>query len=327
MINLPFLRIRLDRDADGRPAALRVQVGRSLSPLGALAGGGSVAADQEERGKWVIDASNMGLRERLLEFWRYRRVLSYFSTRAVQGLYKGTTLGPFWLFARPLLPIAISAFIFGSVLDVGSDGVPYFLFFMTGNVTWMVFERGLRFVSRSFDQSKGLVKKIYFPRLIAPFASILPALVQAGVYLALFFGSLLYYLVREHHWYLVLSPRIVFALVSMFLAIFFTIAVGLWTSVWQARFQDMKYTLRYITRFWHYATPVIYPISQIPPQYRWLIYANPMAPVVETFKWATLGIGDFYPAALLCSFTITSVVFVGGVWYFGKAEASSVDRL
>ena len=134
--------------------------------------------DAAEREKWVIDANRAGFMERIREFWRYRRVLSYFSTKYVQAMYQGTTLGPFWLFARPLLPLAISAFIFGKLLAVPSDGIPYFLFFLTGNCTWMLFERGLRFVTRSFDQSASLMKKVYFPRLIAPFAAILPTIVK-----------------------------------------------------------------------------------------------------------------------------------------------------
>lgn len=281
----------------------------------------------ERDNKWVIDPTSVGVCERILEFWGYRRVLSYFSLKAVKRLYSGTVLGKFWLFARPLLPIAISAFIFGGLLNVASDGVPYFLFFLTGSCTWMVFERGLRFVSRSLDQSKSLIKKVYFPRLIVPFASILPAFIYFGIYVALLFGTLIYYYVAEDRWYLVIGPRLLLAGVAVALTVLFTIAVGLWTAVWQVRVPDLKFGLRYVTRFWMYATPVIYPMSQIPPEHRWLIYVNPMAPLVETFKWATLGVGEFSLAPLITSVCITALVFAGGLWYFGRAEAATVDRL
>ena len=281
----------------------------------------------EREKKWVIDASRVGVTERLKEFWRYRRVLSYFSIKSVQALYKGTTLGPFWLFARPLLPIAISAFVFGSLLKVGSDGVPYFLFFLTGMAVWMLFERGLMMVTRSFSQTKSLVKKVYFPRLIAPFSSVLPSLVNFGIFMALLLGTVIYYFFKDNVWYLVIGPRLIVGLFAVVLAVLLSIAVGLWTSVWAAKHEDVRLSLRYFTRFWSYATPIIYPMSQIPPEHRWLMWVNPMAPVVETFKWATLGIGAFYPGPLLASCCIIGVVLFGGIWYFGRAESEAIDNL
>lgn len=285
------------------------------------------AAALSGRDHWVIDAGRAGLRERLHEFWRYRRVMTYFATKAVTGMYQGTSLGVFWLFARPLLPLAISAFIFGKVLQVPSDGVPYFLFFLTGQCTWMLFERGLRFVTRSFSQASSLLKKVYFPRLIAPFSAILPSIVNFFIYMGLLLATCVYYLVTEHQWYLMVGPRLVLGGIAIVLTLFFTVSVGLWTSVWMAKFPDLKFGLRYLTRFWFYVTPVIYPMSQVPPEHRWLVYINPMAPLVETFKWATLGIGEFPFGPLVTSSIVIALVFVGGVWYFGRAEAAVIDDL
>ena len=287
----------------------------------------SADASEVTHEKWVIDANRAGLIVRLKEFWRYRRVLSYFSTKYVQGMYKGTTLGPFWLFARPLLPLAISAFIFGNLLDVPSDGIPYFLFFLTGNCTWMLFERGLRFVTRSFDQSASLMKKVYFPRLIAPFAAALPSLVNFFIYAALLIGVAIYYYVTEGRWYLIIGPRLFLGAIAIVLTLFFTVSVGLWTSVLQNKFEDLKFGLRYITRFWFYVTPVIYPMSQVPPQHRWLVYVNPMAPLVETYKWSVLGVGEFPAVPLMTACVVIAMVFIGGVWFFGRAEAAAIDNL
>ena len=277
--------------------------------------------------KWVIDASLVGIRERLLEFWRYRRVLSYFSVKAVKGLYQGTTLGMFWLFARPLLPLAISAFIFGGLLNVASDGIPYFLFFLTGSCVWMLFERGVLVVSKSFNQASSLLKKVYFPRLIAPFSAVLPAVVNFAIYMGLFAGALVYYFVSDQHWYLVMRPQLLMGSVAVLLTLIFTVAVGLWTSVWQAKVQDLKFGMRYALRFWFYATPVIYPMSQVPAEHRWLLYVNPMAPLVETFKWSTLGVGELPLVPLMTSSVVIALVFIGGVWYFGRSEAEAIDDL
>lgn len=288
----------------------------------AAAADGTLARD-----KWVIDASYAGFRDRLLEFWHYRLVFVYFSTKAVTSMYTGMRLGILWLFLRPLLPIVISAFIFGNVLQVGSDGTPYFLFFLTGQCTWMIFERGLRFVSRSFNQTGSLLKKVYFPRLIAPFSAILPAAVNFGVYMALLIGTCFYYLWTEHHWYLQIGPRMLIGFLAIGLTLFFTVSVGLWTSVWMAKFPDLKFGLRYITRFWFYVTPVIYPMSQVPPEHRWIVYVNPMAPLVETFKWSMLGVGEFPGSPLLTSSIVVVLVFLGGVWYFGRNEAVAIDDI
>ena len=293
--------------------------------LGLLAPAGEAQAYDLD--KWVIDASRAGLRDRLHEFWRYRRVLAYFSIKAVKGMYQGMSLGIFWLFARPLLPIAISAFIFGKVLQVPSDGIPYFLFFLTGSCAWQIFERGLRFVSRSFSQAASLMKKVYFPRLIAPFSAILPAVVNFAIFMALLLGAGVYYFLKDDRWYLVIGPRLLLGLMAIALILLFTLAVGLWTSVWMTKFPDLKLGLRYVTRFWFYATPVLYPMSVVPPEHRWLLYVNPMAPLVETFKWSTLGVGQFPFGPLVTSSVVIAGVFVGGVWYFGRAEAAAVDDL
>jgi lipopolysaccharide transport system permease protein len=292
-----------------------------------LAPAAAAPADAALLDKWVIDASQVGVRVRLQEFWRYRRVLTYFSTRAVKRLYEGTTLGIFWLFARPLLPLAISAFVFGGLLRVASDGIPYFLFFLTGSCTWMVFERGVLMVSRSFSQASSLLKKVYFPRLIAPFSAVLPAVVNFAIYMALFAGALVYYFVSSGRWYLVLAPQLALGAVAIALTLLFTVAVGLWTSVWMAQVPDLKFGMRYALRFWFYATPVIYPMSQVPPEHRWLMYVNPMAPLVEMFKWSMLGVGELPLVPLLTSSVVIALVFLGGVWYFGRSEADAVDDL
>jgi lipopolysaccharide transport system permease protein len=285
------------------------------------------ALDAQAKDVWEIDAAAMGSWDRLKEFWHYRRIAGFFSKKFVVSLYQGMRLGIFWLFARPLLPIAISAFIFGGLLGVPSEGLPYFLFFLAGSVTWLMFERSLLFVTRSLDSSKSLIKRVYFPRLIIPFCAVSPGVVYFLIYIGLFFGALIYYLVAEGTWYLVLGPRLLWAGVAVALALWLAISVGLWTAVWMTYFREIRLTIRYVSRFWFYLTPVIYPISEVPEQYHWAIYVNPMAPIVETFKWATLGVGDFYPLALLTSTLIIGVVFAGGVWYFGRSEAVAIDKL
>jgi homopolymeric O-antigen transport system permease protein len=228
---------------------------------------------------------------------------------------------------RPLLPILISTLIFGGLLNVPSDGVPYFLFFLAGSTSWMLFEQSALWATRSLDMNKGLIKKVYFPRLIVPLSSVAPAIVQAGVYGALLFASVVYYFVHDGRWYVRSGPGLIVALLAAGLSVLFAVAVGLWTTIWQVRFREVRYTLRYVLRFWNYLTPVLYPLSQVPEKYHWVVFLNPMAPVVEAFKWGVLGVGELNVTATISGLSVIVLTLVGGIWYFNRSEATSVDKL
>jgi lipopolysaccharide transport system permease protein len=294
--------------------------------------GGATAADGAGPGgrrihTWVIEPVRLGVVARAQELWRYRRMLWFFSVRAVKARYEGTTLGIFWLFARPLMPIVISTFIFGRLLSVPSEGLPYFLFFLTGVSCWRVFERSLLLVTRSLEQQRGLIKKVYFPRLAAPISSVAPGVAEFLVLFGLFLGAVAYYWWKDGIFYMRLGLPTLAAIGAIALSILTALAVGLWTAIWQVRHKELKYSIRYVLQFWFYVTPVIYPLSTVPEQYQFLLYLNPMAPVVELYKWAMLGIGDFSLPALTVGLGVLGTVLAGGLWYFSHSEAASVDRL
>ena len=286
------------------------------------------AADRDWRSrKWVIEPTQQGVRARIEEFWRYRRILWFLTRQRVRDRYEGMTLGPFWLLARPLAPLLIGTLVFGGLLGVQSDGVPYFLFFLTGTSCWRIFERSLMWVTRGLERVRGLVKKVYFPRIIAPIAAVSPALAEFGALLALLLIASVVYWFKDGVMYLQFGPRMLVALLAIVLTVFFSISVGLFTSVFQVRHRDVRYSLRYVGQFWNYATPVIYPMSQVPPKYHFIMYLNPMAPLVEMYKWGMLGTGEF-PAKPLASATVVILAtFVVGVVFFYRTEAASVDKL
>jgi lipopolysaccharide transport system permease protein len=201
------------------------------------------------------------------------------------------------------------------------------LFFLTGMTVWMLFEQATLWATRSLDMNKSLIKKVYFPRLIAPLSSVAPAVTQAGVYSLLLLASALYYLVKDGQWYLHLGWGLVVALLAAAFSIALAVAVGLWTCIWQVRVREVRFTLRYILRFWHYLTPVLYPLSQIPAEHRWIVFLNPMTPVVEAFKWGVLGRGELHLRSIASGLGILVIVLAGGVWYFNRSEATSVDKL
>lgn len=276
---------------------------------------------------WTIEPVRPGVLSSAREMWEYRRLFQFFSIEAIKGLYEGTGLGIFWLFARPLLPILISTFIFGGLMGAQSDGLPYFLFNLTTTSVWMLFERSLLWATRSLDMQSSMLKKLYFPRLLVPISAVAPAVAYFGIYLALIVAAALYYLIKEHHWYLTFGPGWLVSFAAAFLSVMMAVAVGLFTSVWMARYRDVRFGIRYVSRFWFYLTPVLYPMSQVPPKLHWVIYLNPMAPIVETFKWGILGVGQFPVLPLLVSLLMMLVVGSVGVWYFMRNVAATVDDM
>jgi lipopolysaccharide transport system permease protein len=281
--------------------------------------------------KWVIEPARVGLVARVEELWRYRRILWFFASRRIKERYEDKTLGRFWMFFQPLAPILISTMIFGNLLGVPSDGVPYFLFFLAGMSCWRIFERGVIRVTRSLDQNRGLIKKVYFPRLIAPISSVAPALTEFGILFTLLVLTCFYYYFKDGVFYLRLGPQMLVGLLAIAMAAFLSISVGLWTTVLQVRHKDVKYSIRYFMQLWHYVTPVIFPLSELlkllPPQLHFVAYLNPMSPVVEMYKWGLLGIGGFSGTGLLVGIIMTLAIFSGGVVYFNRSEAASVDKL
>jgi lipopolysaccharide transport system permease protein len=285
------------------------------------------AASAPAADAWVIEPQRAGFGARAVELWRYRRVLWFLAVRTVKERYEGMTLGIFWLFARPLLPILIAGFVFGRLLGVPSDGVPYIFFFMTGIVPWTLFERSVLFGTRCLQLHRGLMKKLYFPRLISPLASISPAAADFVIYMALLVAMALFYWWKDGALYVRIGPQLIVALLMSLLAVFSALSVIFWTSVIQTRHAETRFTLRYFMQFWMYLTPVFYPISVVPPEHRWIIYVNPMASVVATFRWAVIGVGEV-PVGPLCTAVAVAVVAMSaGIWFFSANESSTIDRI
>jgi homopolymeric O-antigen transport system permease protein len=281
--------------------------------------------------KWVIEPARVGLVARAEELWRYRRILWFFASRRIKERYEDKTLGRFWMFFQPLAPILISTLIFGNMLQVPSDGLPYFLFILTGMSCWRIFERGVQRVTRSLDQNRALIKKVYFPRLIAPISSVAPALTEFGVLFTLLVATCIYYYFKDGVFYLRLGPQILVAFLAIAMAAFLSISVGLWTTVMQTRHKDVQFSIRYFMQLWYYVTPVIFPLSELlkvlPSQLHFVAYLNPMSPVVEMYKWGVLGIGHVSTVSVVTGVAMMLAIFSGGVVYFNRSEAASVDRL
>lgn len=276
---------------------------------------------------WIIQPKVGTLGEKLRELWRYRYLWWYFAAENLKSQYRKTTLGWFWMLMRISGTVGLSTIIFGGVLAAQSDGPPYFLFFVAGTATWTLFERSLLLVTRSLERNRKLVTKVYFPRLILPLSATGTGIAFFVITLVVMIGATVYFRWTRGIWYVVLGPRLIVALLSVVAALFVAVSVGLWTSVLQLRWRDVRLSLRYAMPFWFYLTPIIYPMSRIPEQYHWLVRLNPMSSIVEAFKWGTIGTGSLHPQSLITSSIVMIVVFLGGVWFFSRAEAQSIDKI
>lgn len=281
-----------------------------------------------EAARWVIAADTReGFVARAREVWQYRRVLGFFALRAVQSLYSKTHLGVWWVFIRALVPLFIGSYVFGSVMNVPSGGVPYFVFFVAGQIPWNCFDGPLIRGSRGLEVNRMLLGKLYVPRIIVPLGQMAAGILEPAIILLVFIGAIVYYRRTDGVWYVQATPRLFASIASIALMLLFAFSLTLWTSVWQARARDARFVLRYVVTFWMFFTPVIYPMSVVPPAARWLMHLNPLTAPIETFRWSMFANMEHSWPWFLYSAAVTMAVLAGGIWFFGRVEATTMDRI
>lgn len=257
----------------------------------------------------------------LKDLWIYRELVYFLTWRNLKVRYKQTALGAAWAILQPFLTMVVFSIFFGNLAKVPSDGVPYPIFSYTALLPWTLFAKALTDASHSLVQSSHMITKVYFPRLILPLASILSGLVDfALAFLVLFFMMLYYGIVPTTAvWTLPL-----FVLLAMITAL----GVGFWLSAMNVLYRDIGYVLPFLTQFWMTLTPIAYPASLLPEQWR-LVYAlNPMTGVVEGFRWALLGSTASVPTGMLAvSTTISIIVLITGLYYFKRMERRFADMV
>lgn len=277
---------------------------------------------------WVIGADvHLGPAERVREVWRYRRILLFFAINAIQGLTANTKLGVWWLLIRPLFPVFVGSVVFGEVMGAPSEGVPYFLFFLTGSTIWGFFLQPLRRGSFGLETNRVLITKLYIPRVILPAGQLAAGLISPLILTAVLVVTFWYYRATAGIWYGVEPSRLPVAVAAALAAIALAFAISLWTSVWQARARDTRYVLTYVMSFWFFLTPIMYPLSMIPEHLRWIALINPMTGPVEAFRWSLLGVGAPSWSMLAVSCGVIGAVLAGGLWYFTATESIVTDTL
>ena len=263
---------------------------------------------------------------RLGELWRYKDLVLLFVRRDFVSAYKQTILGPLWYLIQPLLTTITFTVIFGNIARLPTDGLPQFLFYMSGTVVWSYFASCLTKTSDTFVANANLFGKVYFPRLAVPVSILISNLITFLIQFALFLVFVLYFALRGtpihfNGLWIALSPILMLMMAGLGLGF------GIIISSLTTKYRDLRFLVTFGAQLLMYATPVIYPVSSIPARFQWIIQANPMTPIVEAFRYAFLGAGTVDVNHLLYSFGfMLVVVFVGSV-IFNRVEQTFMDTV
>lgn len=263
---------------------------------------------------------------RLRELWQYRDLVMLFVRRDFVAVYKQTILGPLWYLIQPLLTALTFTFIFGQVAQLPTDGLPQFLFYMSGTVIWSYFAECLNKTSNTFVQNANLFGKVYFPRMAVPVSILISNLITFAIQFLLFLAFVLFFVLRGTEiqinvWWIALSPLLILMMAGLGLGF------GIIISSLTTKYRDLRFLVTFGVQLLMYATPVIYPVSSIPERFQWIILANPMTPVVEAFRFAFLGVGTVNSLNILYSFVFMLVVVFIGSLIFNRVEQTFMDTV
>lgn len=261
----------------------------------------------------------------LKEIWKYRDLIILFVKRDLTTNYKQTVLGPLWIIINPLLSTTVFTVIFGVIAGIPTDGTPQFLFYMSGNILWNFFSSCLNRASGTFLGNARLFGKVYFPRLVMPISAILYNLInfmlQTAVYVIL---VIVYSLIGANvhpNLLIILAPFLVLQTALL------GTGMGLIISSITTKYRDLNVLVSFGVSLLMYITPVVYPISRVPENFRWLMLLNPVAPIVESYRYAFLGSGSFEWQFLLISLAVTLALLFWGVIVFNKVEKNFIDTV
>jgi lipopolysaccharide transport system permease protein len=257
---------------------------------------------------------------RLKELWNYRELLYFFVWRDVKIRYKQTAIGVLWVILQPMLTMLVFTLFFGKLAKMPSMGLPYPVFYFAAVVPWMYFSSALLSATNVVVENQRVITKVFFPRLILPFSSVIAGLVDFAIGFVVLMIFTFAYGIR---------PTFATLLLPFFLllAVLTALGVGLWLSALNALYRDVRYLMPFIIQFWLLASPVAYPSSMVPERYRWLYGLNPMAGVIDGFRWAITGRGQAPSAVLLASSVMVCIVVFGGLLFFNRMEVSIADRV
>ena len=293
-----------------------------------------MAQSISENENWttVIKPRNKLFEVNLKEIWDYRDLLALFVKRDFTVAYKQTILGPLWWLIQPALTVIMYMVVFGGIAGIPTDGVPQPLFYLGGIAMWQYFADCLSRTSNTFVANAGIFGKVYFPRLIMPLANVTSNLVRFGIQIGLFLLVYIYYIIvgqaPSPNWYLLLFPLLVFMMAGL------ALGFGIIISSMTTKYRDLQILFSFFVQLWMYATPIVYPLSQVAGKQKFginvatVMCLNPVTPVIETFKHGALGAGQFIGWGWLAySFIFMLVILAFGILVFNKVQKSFMDTV
>ena len=254
------------------------------------------------------------------ELWAYRELLYFFIWRDIKVRYKQTVIGVVWVVLQPVLTMAVFTLFFGRLAKLPSDSLAYPVFYFSALVPWAYFATALQSCTNVMVENQRVITKVYFPRLVLPISPVLAGLVDFAIGFTVLIGVVAYYGLRP-------TAAVFLLPVFLLLALFTALGVGLWMSALNALYRDVRYVVPFLMQFWMFASPVVYPSSLVPARYRWLYGLNPMAGVIEGFRWALTGHGRPPGPQLAASAFAVLIIFVGGLFFFQRMEGAIADRV
>lgn len=282
---------------------------------------------QKEPKKWdmVIGPHRNLFDLRLRELWHSRDLILLFVRRDFVSVYKQTILGPIWYIIQPLLTTIIFTVIFGNIAKLPTDGLPSFLFYMSGTVIWTYFASVFTKTSDTFVNNANLFGKVYFPRLAVPVSILLSNLIAFIIQFVFFLGFILYFVARgtqlHPNWWILFTPVLLLMMAGLGLGF------GIIFSSLTTKYRDLRFLVQFGVQLLMYVTPVIYPMSSIPQRYQAILQFNPISPVVETFRYAFLGGGAVNIPQLIYSFGLMLILIILGAVIFNRVEATFMDTV
>lgn len=281
---------------------------------------------QHEARSVMISAESVSSRSRLVELWQARDLVLLLVRRDFVTFYKQTVLGPIWFFLQPLLMTVVFTVVFGRIAKIPTDGVPPFLFYMSGIVLWTYFAACLDRTSKTFLENQAMFSKVYFPRLVMPLSLVITNVFSFGIQLASLLAFIIVFslfgVALSFQWWMPLSTILMIGMAAAL-----GIGCGLIIAAMTTRYRDLAFVVTFGVQLWMYATPLVYPLSQVPENWRWLVVLNPMATAIELFRFSCFGVGQPMLLELLLAVAITAAILLLGLTMFAKAEKNFIDTV
>lgn len=281
--------------------------------------------EQENEWTTVIESRTKFFQFNIGEVIRYRDLIKMFVKRAFTLSYKQTILGPVWLLIKPVFAALMYTLVFSNIAHISTDGAPAMLFYMMGNAMWTYFASCLGSNAGTFTENAGIFGKVYFPRLVTPISNVFVNLLNFGISMTITIIIGVVYMYRGEN----VNPNLALLLVPLLVVELGMLGMGcgIIVSSMTTKYRDLSVLVGFGMQLWMYATPVVYPVSQIPEKYQSFMMINPVAPIMETFRYAFLGTGHV-PILWLCiSIAVTGVIFLFGILIFNQVERTFMDTV